>query len=268
MTTDDIAIWTGGAMRASDALARLLRDGFPYEDLDVGVGELPIYDRRVHETHDSADARWRAAVRRWEEDRRASVLQRAGEDLARLIARDAVTRAHPAEWRGDKGAEAAVLKLAAEHCRRFPASSLVYVFGPNEMLADLAKQGTTQPNVAGPRGAATPPQATTYPGIKVRSYFGFMTATLAFVSVAGLPYPVTVGCEAYSVGIFMPSLTAPVVSIGAMPREAHVGVVGASVEQVIADLATKAEGPPTFDPQDWKTKLRLRRLAAKGDNPG
>ena len=149
-----------------------------------------------------------------------------------------------------------------------------YVFGERSMLQDLIKQGVHHMPNAGvglPRGAAAPPPPAGYPGLKVQAYFAFMSATLAFVPLAGLPYPVTVGFGAYAVGIYTPDIRDSVVQLGVMPQREYTGVVGATVEQVAADLAAQVDAgaPPTFDPQDWKAKLRLRRLTtAKGDNPG
>lgn len=264
----NLAIWTGGSMNAGDAIDKLRRDGFPVEDVDTTYdGAAPAYDRRVGESGESAQARYQRAVETYETERRAAALAQAGAVALRLIAESAATRSHHAEWRGEKGSERAVLALSAEYDKRFPAAGppqLAYVIGPWELLADVAKQGVHHQ----PGSVRREP----LPGITPRAYMAFMSTTLALCPQAGIRYPVIVAHDAYAVCL-TGNTDDDRVSVGIMPTRERVGVVGASAEQVMADLKATIEAeaagekPVSFDPNDFKTRLRLRRkLAGGGDN--
>lgn len=267
--TVNLDIWTGGPISARDALFKLNRDGFPVESVELPyTAPEPQYDRRPGESADMAENRYRRAVETYQKERRAAMLAQAGRVALRLIADSAVTRSFHAEWRGEKGNERAVLDLATEYNRKFPSSGppqLVYVIGPWELLVDVAKQGVHhQPGSV---------RREVLPGIQPRAYMSFMNVTLALCPQTGIRYPVIVAHDSYAVGYAHQPGDDNTVSVGVMPLHEKVGIVGATAEQVIADmretLAREAAGeiPVNFDPNDFKTRLRLRRkLAETGDN--
>jgi hypothetical protein len=264
-----LAIWTGGPMNAADALDTLRRDGFPSADITVVLDRLPYptYERRGQESGDLAQARFDRAVETFRAERAAQLTAAAGRRALQLIAEDAASRSFNAEWRDDKGNERAVFDLATEYGRRFPAG-LAYVIGTREQLVDVAQQSVLNaPGVA---------QAVLPPGAKVWGYLDFMATRLALFAVENVAYPVIVSPGAYAVGVYaperrmQPDADENTVTVGIMPLVNKVGVVGASAERVMADLKAtlEADAPPTFDPLDFKTRLRLRRkLAAGSDNP-
>ncbi len=265
-----VEVWTGGSMRAGDAIEQLRRDGFPVERLDLGEDAHPHYNRHPGESSERAQERWAAACARWDADRAASILAAAGKVALRHMTEHAVSRSILAEWRGDKGFETAILRLAQEHCRRFPSDAFLYVFGQPEQLKALIAGGV--PNLPGPPGGGASPPPPGVPGLKPRAYYGFMSVTLALVPLPEIRYPLTIASEAYAVAVHAPDILNGLVEVGVMPTREYTGVVGATAEQLAANAAAiiDANAPPTFDAQDFKAKLRLRRLMnqGKGDNPG
>lgn len=250
-----LSIWTGFTMTVDDAFATLLGGSYPHETLHVsGYAEKPTYVRRIGETSESADARFIRAEETYEQERDAAFLAAAGKAALRLIAADAAGRCFHAEWRDERGNEDAVFRLAAEYDRRFPAPGLAYVIGPQSMLADVAKQGVHfQPGSA---------QRKLLPGVIPRAFLSFMNATLALCPVEGVRYPVIVAPHAYAVLVKALNDVDVFVAVQPVP-DGKVGVIGASAEDVMADLQATFDAPPTFDATDFATRLRLRRMLAQ-----
>lgn len=260
-----LATWTGGSMSAPDALAKLRDDGFPVVDIAVPErGPEPTYVRKVNETHDTANGRYLQARHAYWAEHTAKCRDAAGGAALTLIARHAAATGVPVEWRNEKGAERAVLKLAEEHGQRFPGAVMSYVIGSGDQLAGVASQG-----IHYHPGAKAGP-AELLPGVRPRAYLAFMATTLVLCPQPDIAFPVIVAHDAYAVGVFMPRYDAETVTVGIMPRVSPVGVVGATAEQVIANLVS-VSAAPDFNAASFKDRLRLRRkLAAadKSDNLG
>lgn len=263
-------------MRASDMLFELRDQGLPVEDVPTvfNLKAPKLFVGGPNGIYTEIEGAFTSACNEWHTKRKAAQIAQAGWAAQRLIVQHARSsdRVQRVEWREDLGAERALGLLLTQYgaeCTANALSTSVYAFGTHEHLKPFIEGGFSR---ADDRVART----FDIPGIQPKAYSNFMSLTVALCPVDNAledapfaPFPVIVARNAYAVGYSLPPGRAAegLVTVGVMPQRKHLGVTGAALGDCHDLINARLAAPLTFDPNDIRERMRLRRLLAKqGDN--